>query len=171
MKKTVLISLILSMVFLNVKVSAQSLDYRFHSIFIYNFTKYIQWPASHQSADFIIGVYGNSPISEELEKITSNKSVGTQKIVIKRFRNLSEIADCHILFVPSNGSNNFEALQDKLRGKSTLVITEKSGLIEKGSCINFVLQDNKWKFQLNESAAQNAGLKVSKELAQMAIAV
>lgn len=169
MKKTVLISLILSMAFLNFKVSAQNLDYRFHSIFIYNFTKYIQWPTSQQSAEFIIGVYGNSPISEELEKITSNKSVGTQKIVVKRFKNISEVSDCHILFVPSNGSSNFEAVQQKLKGKSTLVITEKSGLIEKGSCINFVLQDNKWKFQLNESAAQNAGLKVSRELAQMAI--
>jgi hypothetical protein len=156
------------MAFLNFKVSAQSLDYRFHSIFIYNFTKYIQWPASQQSADFVIGVFGNSPISEELEKITSNKTVGTQKIVIKRFRNLSEVSDCHILFISSNGSNNFEAVQEKLKGKSTLLITEKSGLIEKGSCINFVLQDNKWRFQLNEAAAQNAGLKISKELAQMA---
>jgi hypothetical protein len=149
---------------------AQSTDYRFHSIFIYNFTKYIQWPASHQSGDFIIAVVGNSPIIEELNKITANKTVGSQKIVVKRYKSASEIEDCHILFVPGSG-NNFDSVQEKLKGKSTLVITEKSGLAQKGSGINFILLENKWKFELNESATQSAGLKVSRELSQMAISV
>ncbi len=156
---------------INTGVKAQVTDYRFHSIFIYNFTKYIQWPASHQSGDFIIAVIGNSPIVEELNKITANKTVGSQKIIVKKFRSAAEIEDCHILFVPSSGSGNFDTVQEKLKGKSTLVITEKSGLAQKGSGINFILLENKWKFELNESATQSAGLKVSRELSQMAISV
>jgi hypothetical protein len=147
-------------------------DYRFHSIFIYNFTKYIQWPAGQQSGDFVIGVLGNGAnIVEELTKITANKTVGTQKIVVKKFKSAAEAGTCHILFIPSSGSHNFDDVQNMLKGKPTLVITEKSGLAQKGSGINFILQDNKWKFELNEAATQASGLKVSRELTQLAIAV
>jgi hypothetical protein len=147
-------------------------DYRFHSIFIYNFTKYIQWPAAQQSGDFVIGVLGNSTsVIDELTKVTANKTVGTQKIVVKKFKSAAEAGDCHILFIPSSGSHNFDDVQSKLKGKPTLVITEKTGLAQKGSGINFIMQDNKWKFELNEAATQSAGLKVSRELSQLAISV
>lgn len=169
MKKIILTLSLIFLTSVSFHSFAQAQDYKFHSIFIYNFTKYIQWPASQQSGDFIIAVVGNSPISSELEKITANKVVGAQKIVIKKFRSASEVSDCHILYVPGSNSSNFEAIQQKLKGKHTLVITEKTGMVRKGSGINFVLQDNKWKFEFNEQATQDAGLKVSKELAQMAI--
>jgi hypothetical protein len=147
-------------------------DYRFHSIFIYNFTKYIQWPATQQSGDFVIGVLGNSGnVLEELTKVTANKTVGAQKITVKKIKSAAEASDCHIVFIPSSGSHNFDDVQSSLKGKPTLIITEKSGLAQKGSGINFIIQDNKWKFELNEAATQSAGLKVSKELSQLAINV
>jgi hypothetical protein len=152
-------------------VQAQTADYRFHSVFIYNFTKYIQWPAEHQSGDFIIGVLGSSAISAELEKMAANKTVGAQKIVVKKFKSITEAADCHILFLPSTGNYNFDDVRNKFKGKPTLIITEKSGLAQKGSGINFIMQDNKWKFELNEAATQSAGLKVSRELSKLAINV
>ncbi len=95
--------------------------------------------------------------------------VGSQKIVVKKFKSVSELENCHMLFVPSQSS--FEAVQEKLKGKAVLMITEKPGLAKKGSAINFVMQDNKWKFELNEATTQHAGLKVSKELAKLAIPV
>ncbi|MDO1447248.1 YfiR family protein [Rhodocytophaga aerolata] len=156
---------------LQVGAQAQTTDYKFHSVFIYNFTKYIQWPAEQQAGDFVIGVLGNSSISEDLEKMAMNKTVGTQKIVVKKFKSAAEAGTCHILFIPNNSNVSFDDIQHKFKGKPTLLITEKTGLAQKGSGINFVLQDNKWKFELNEAATQSAGLKVSKELSKLAITV
>ncbi len=148
---------------------AQTADYKFHSVFIYNFTKYIQWPPSQQAGDFVIAVVGNSPVYDELDKITANKMVGGQKIVVKKYKSAGDIQACQILFVP--GGASFEAAYEKMKGKPVLTVTEKPGLGQRGSGINFILQDNKWKFELNESATQQAGLKVSKELAKLAIPV
>ena len=148
---------------------SQTADYKFHSVFIYNFTKYIQWPAAQQNGDFVIAVVGNSPVFDELSKITANKTVGTQKIVVKKFGSAGELDNCQIVFVPGGG--NFEAVQEKLKGRAVLMITEKPGMAKKGSSINFVMQDNKWKFELNEATTQHAGLKVSKELAKLAIPI
>lgn len=149
-------------------VQAQS-DYRFHSVFMYNFTKYIQWPSSAQTGDFVIGVIGNCLIQGELEKMAINKSVGSQKIVVKKFKNVSELTSCQMLFIPSADSRDFEAALEKLKGKPTLILTEKNGLGQKGSGINFVLVDGRWRFELNENATESAGLKVSKELSKLAI--
>jgi hypothetical protein len=146
-------------------------DYRFHSVFMYNFTKYIQWPSSVQTGDFIIGVLGNSPIVKELEKMAENKTVGSQKISVKKFKSVADISPCQMLFIPSADSRDFESALEKLKGKPTLILTEKNGLGQKGSGINFVLVDGKWKFELNENATKDAGLKVSKELSRLAILI
>jgi hypothetical protein len=52
-----------------------------------------------------------------------------------------------------------------------LVITDKSGLGEKGSGINFKTVDNKLKFELNQKAIEASNLKVSGALSSMAILI
>lgn len=144
-------------------------DYKFHSVFLYNFTKYIQWPSNQ--GDFVIGVLGNSNIYEELVKLVQNRTVGSQKIVVKKFSSVASVEDCNMLFIPSSQSRNLDDLKDKARRQSTLLITESPGMASKGSNINFVLKDGKWKFEINEQTIKEAGIKVSSELMRLAIAV
>lgn len=150
---------------------AKAQDYRIHSVFIYNFTKYIQWPSTDQSGDFIIGVLGNSPIVGSLEKLAQERKVGSRAMVIKKFSTVSEISKCHMLFIPENSSNDFEAALAKVSGQSTLIMTERKGLGSKGSGINFITVDGKQKFELNKSATEKAQLKVSTELTSLAIVI
>lgn len=146
-------------------------DYKFHSVFIYNFTKYIQWPSSYQSGDFIIGVMGKSDITTNLQKMAEVKTVGSQKIVVKNYNTAAEVGKCHILFIPSQGSGDLENIIAQVGNNPTLVITERPGLGKKGSGINFILQSGKWKFELNRGALEASNLKVSGELAKLAIVI
>lgn len=169
MKKYITLSLIVFSSFFSAK--AQLGDYKSHTVYIYNFTKYIQWPATYQAGDFVIGVYGTSPITAQLRSATANKTVGTQKIVVKQYNNLAAIDNPHILFIPNLQSKNLEALKKKLEGKSTLFVTEKNGLAKQGSHINFILRDGKWKIELNDAEVEAAGMKVSSQLSRIAIPV
>jgi len=168
MKKILLLLLTTVMVFSN-RAWSQETDYRIHAVFLYNFTKYVQWPNASQSSDFVIGVVGNSAIYDELTRITNGKMAGTQKIVVVKFKSPDAITNCQMLFVPEH--INFENVQAKVAGKPVLLITEKPGLAQKGSNINFVIRENKWRFELNENATRSAGLKVSAELSKLAISV
>lgn len=154
-----------------VAVRAQQTDYKYHSIFIYNFTKYLQWPAANSSGDFVIGVVGNSPIVSELEKMAESKTVGNRRIVVKRFASAEEIASCQMLFVPHNQNRYLAEITAKARKNSILVITESPGLAHKGSNINFVIKENKWRFELNKKATDEANIKVSQELLSLSIPV
>lgn len=156
---------------LAVPVLTQAQDYKFHSVFIYNFTKYIQWPDSYRSGDFVIGVLGNSPISQSLEKMAANKTVGQQKFKIVKFNTLDEVSKCHIVFIPNDKSHLLDKMLEKISGQPTLVITERPGLAAKGSSINFILEDGRWKFELNQKAAAKSNLKISGELVKFAILI
>ena len=150
---------------------AKSQDYRIHSVFIYNFTKYIQWPSSAQSGDFVIGVLGNSPMVQSLEKLASERKIGNRSMVIKKFNSVDQVSQCHMLFIPENNSNDLEAALAKIGGQSTLIMTERQGLGSRGSGINFIVVDGKQKFELNKAATEKAQLKVSNELTSLAIVI
>lgn len=142
-----------------------------HSMMVYNFMKYVNWPPAAASGDFVIGVIGDDGVYETLTKYYGGKNKGSQKITIKRFDSAADLADCHVLYIGKSKSSLFTSVISKVGGKSTLIITDKSGLGKKGSGINFKTVDNKLKFELNQAAVDKAQLKISSQLAAMAIKV
>jgi hypothetical protein len=142
-----------------------------YSMMVYNFTKYVQWPDHDASGEFVIGVIGNSEVYNTLSGWYGGKARGSKKYVIKRFASAADVTDCHVLFIDRGKSGEFEAINAKIKGKGTLVITDKNGLGEKGSAINFKTVDNKLKFELNQKAIEASNLKVSGALSSMAILI
>ena len=76
-----------------------------------------------------------------------------------------------MLYIDKSKSGEFDAANVKVKGKGTLVITDKNGLGEKGSGINFKTVDNKLKFELNQKAVEASNLKVAGALSSMAILI
>lgn len=140
--------------------------------FIYNFTKYIDWPEKYKEGNFVIGVLGTTSFYNDLTALLTKKSVGKQIFEIKSYTNIESITgNCHILFIPADHSAQMADVLKKLKGKSTLIVTEKSGLAKQGSGINFVVENNKQRFELNKTNIEKYDLKVSSTLASLAIAV
>lgn len=140
-------------------------------VFIYNFTKYIEWPTAYKKGDFIIGVLGSTSLLPDLENLAKTKTIGSQKCVVKSFASVKEIEKCHILFIPIEKSDDLELVLKKTKGMSTLLVTEKAGLAKKGSVINFINVENKQKFELNKTNASKNGLIVSSNLMSLGIAI
>jgi hypothetical protein len=138
------------------------------SLFIYNFSRLIQWPAGSQSGDFVIGVIGDDELYKSLITYISNKKVGSQSISIKKFDSPENVTRCHIVFVGKGGVSSFDDLIGRLRGSNSLIITEKKGMINMGSAIDFFMDQDKLKFVINPTNAEKYDLTVSKSLEDMA---
>ncbi len=142
------------------------------AVFIYNFTRYFEWPAKMKTGNFIIQVIGsNINLNQELNKMASTKQVGNQKMEIKNSTALDPTLKPHIIFLLSDASDLLKDAASKYKGKGALIVTERSGLAKSGSAINFVVVDNKQKFEYSKNNAVKAGLKTSDELKNLAIAV
>jgi len=142
-----------------------------YSMMVFNFVKYIQWPANDNSKEFVIGVVGNPEIYKTLTAWYSGKPKGAKTYVIKKFNNASEITDCQVVFIDKSKSEEFDAVNNKVRGKGTLVVTDRAGLGSRGSCINFKTVDEKLRFELNQQAMEASNLKVAGALTSMAILI
>ncbi len=140
--------------------------------FIYNFTKYINWPEKYKEGNFVIGVLGNTPFYTDLTSLLSTKTIGSQKFEIKSYSSAESITGiCHILFIPSENSSQLVDVMKKLKGKNTLIVTEKNGLAKQGSAINFVVENNKQRFEMNKANIEKYNLKVSSTLMDLSIKI
>jgi hypothetical protein len=144
---------------------------RAQAMFIFNFCRLIEWPVTYRSGPFKIAVLGTTAVADELDAYTKGKKVGTQEIQIIRYKTAEEISSCHILFVPFTRSKQLTEISSALKGagKSILIISEKSGALDEGSAINFIIQEDKLKFELKGENAVKHGIKVSSKLQEMAM--
>lgn len=142
-----------------------------YSMMVFNFIKYVQWPDHDKSGEFVIGVVGNTEMYNTLNTWYGGKPKGSKTYVVKKFNSAAEVGDCHVVFMDKNKSGEFDALKTKLAGKGTLLVTDKGGLGQKGSCINFKTVNDKLRFELNQSAIDASNLKVSGALSSMAILI
>ncbi|MEQ8926985.1 MAG: YfiR family protein [Fulvivirga sp.] len=152
-----------------VVLSAQS--YQLHTVYIYSFIRYVQWPSPLNEGDFTIGVLGDSPITEHLEKMALTKKAGARTIVIKKFNGPGDVTGTNILFIANSASEMLSSVKEKALSNNTLIISEKEGLGMEGSGINFVERNGKLAFELNKSSVDEAELKVSSELSRLAIVI
>ncbi len=142
-----------------------------YSMMVYNFIKYVQWPDHAEGGEFVIGVVGNTDLYTTLNSWYGGKPRAGKTYSIKKFNSAAEVANCHVVFIDKSKSHEFDAVNNKVKGKGTLVITDKAGLGEKGSGINFKNVDNKLKFELNQRAVEASNLKVAGALSSMAILI
>jgi len=167
MKKTLLL---LTLILAGAPAFSQS--HKFQSVFIYSFTKYVQWPEAYNQGDFEILVLGDCPILEELKAMAAaKKAQGDRTIKVTKINSPADIKKCNILYVPATKSGQLDGVLAKVNTQSILVITEEPGLGAKGSDINFIMKDGKLGFEINQAAVSKQSLKVSIELTRLAVLI
>jgi len=149
-----------------------SREYTIKAGYLYNFGLYVRWPEEafvSEDAPFVIGVLGVDPFGATLDQVAAVKRIGDRRIVVRRFDSLDQYRPCHILFVAKTTSveEHFEAIR-RLRATHVLLVGERPAFAHRGGTINFVLENNKIRFEVNQSAAQRGDLKISAKLLQLA---
>ncbi len=146
---------------------------KYKSVFTLSFMRYIGWPEETRQGDFVIGVVKNKEVADWLRSLSKDKKFGYQNVVIKEFKSPDEISDCQVLFISGyiNYSKYASTIADKLGGKNTLIISERRGATKYGSMINFVIKDDKLKFEIHKANASKFGLQISSKLGGMASAI
>jgi hypothetical protein len=141
-------------------------DYTFHTLYIFNFTKYVEWPTGAKS--FKIGVVDSESAESFLTKMAKVKSKPGAEISVINSKNASELGSCQIIFIPSGSSSMATKLIASLSDRPVLIVTEDADLTKMGASVSFKLVASKLRFQINEDGIKGKGLKVSSALLTMA---
>lgn len=145
-------------------VQESEVDYKIHAKFIYHFTKYIHWPTSVAKEVVSIGILGNDVIYSELQNITPGKKVGTLGFKIDKLSPESNFGAYNLIFVSANQMKQFDKVVAATGGKPILIITEKSGYARKGADINFYIDNDRLRFEINEKSITSKGMNIATDL-------
>lgn len=151
--------------------SAQDVKNKTVALYLYNFTKNIEWPASDKNGDFIICVVNQKEVVNQIKSCTNGKTVGTQPITVVSVSSIEDVSKCHILYLPTSESkaDKLESVISKLSGSSTLIVTDRPGSLKNGSSINFLLVDDKVRIEISKQSVTEKKLQVSSQLINMSV--
>lgn len=142
--------------------------------FLFNFAKYVEWPAdAFEGADspFVIGIAGKDPFGPDLEKTLQSKTVRGRAFSIQRFAEPSELQRCHILFVAKTEKGRLAEFLSKAAAWPVLTIGEEPDFARSGGAGNILIENEKPKLEINPEAAEKAKLTVSAKLLKAATLV
>ena len=152
---------------------AQSSPLREHEIkaaFLYNFVKFVDWPSEvlPETSDTItICVLSDDPSAEALESLRG-KMVKGRRLSTRRIEGVKDVESCHVLFISSSEEKRVPQVMQNLHGSSVLTVGEMERFIQSGGIINFVIERNKVRFEINPTSAERARLKLSSQLLSLA---
>lgn len=143
-------------------------EYQVKALFLYNFAKFVEWPGAMSAGTICIGIFGDDPFGDVLDRTIEGKTVNGRSFVIKRLKSEVDARQCHIVFVNVTDKKRLRSLLDTLRGSAVLTVGETRGFAEAGGVINFVVVDDRVRFEANIDAAGQSGLKLSSKLLSLA---
>jgi hypothetical protein len=146
-------------------------EYTVKLAFLYNFTKFVEWPPDSYrdaGAPLMICIVGHDPFSQELEGELRTRTVGGHPVEVKTLRPNDKLSACQIVFVPVTEKNQADRIVRGLKGSRTLTVGETEGFAVLGGIINLTVEGNKVHFEINQVAAERAGLKISSRLLSIA---
>jgi hypothetical protein len=145
-------------------------EYQVKAAFLYNFGKFVEWPANDfasTNAPLIIGVYGENPFGNNLAGVVNGRNIDGHPVITQAV-SLDQLKSCQILFIAQSEQKNIKKILGALDDAGVLTVTENMSPFDSGVMINFILEDDKIHFEINNTAAEKVGLKLSSKLLMLA---
>jgi hypothetical protein len=140
------------------------LERQVKAAYLYRFAGFVDWPeGSFARADspLLIGVAGNDALAEQAEQMVAGRSVNGHALVIRKIRRGDSLAGIHILFIGAMESGAIAELLGGARGQSVLTVSDSEEATVQGSMINFVVADDKLRFDVTLRLVAASRLRIS----------
>jgi hypothetical protein len=144
---------------------------RIKAAFVYKFASYVEWPANafaQPQSPVVIGIAGADAIARELEQSVAGRKVGERQLQVRRLARGEKAAGCcHILFVGGE-RRSVEDILASMQGHPVLTVTDTPSDHPRGSVVNFLVLDNRVRFDISREAAERNGLQLRSQLLAVA---
>ena len=139
--------------------------------FITKFPLFVTWPDEpwkSGDAPFVVGVMGDAPVREHLVELARYATIDGSPLVVLTVADLSEVDSCHLLFIGQNAGPDLGEILAAVAGKPILTVSHNEGYAERGVHINFYIEDEYVRFEINQRSSEAAQLTVSFRLKNVA---
>jgi len=140
------------------------------AVFLYNFTKYVAWPAATPGAtspaELRICVTAPDAFFTLLKSTVQGEDIDGRPLHPIALDGLDDAKTCQILYVGDAQTPDAKAWLAAVRGQQVLTVAD--GPLNDETVIAFVREDNRLRFDINRASASRRGLNVSSKLLRLA---
>lgn len=150
---------------------ATSPEYQVKAAFLLNFVKFVEWPGTaftDEKSPLVLGVVGEDPFGVALDAL-EGQTVRTRAVRVKRLSDTDGIRKCHLLYISTSEKGRIHDIVSAIGNVPVLTVSDGiERFAQQGVSINFILSDNKIRFEINVAVAKKAGLSMGTQLLQVA---
>jgi hypothetical protein len=149
-------------------------EYQVKAAYIYNFGKFVKWPAvapANQTGSFTICVLDQDPFGSTLQSTLAGETVGGKPVSIRHIEKAQDASVCHILFIGSAQGKDLSGILSALDEEAVLTVSDMPDFSKQGGIIQFVLEGDRIRFEINLEGAEKSHLVFPSELLKVAVAV
>ena len=149
-------------------------DYQVKAAYLYNFGRFVEWPSEHttaKSGPFTICVLGQDPFGSALDATLAGETIAGKNVVAKRISTPQESANCQIVFLSAAEAGRLNKIMEDLDKAAVLTVSDMPQFAQRSGMIQFVLEGNRVRFEVNLIATKHAGLTLSSDLLKVATVV
>jgi hypothetical protein len=149
-------------------------EYQVKAAYLYNFGKFVDWSAANEAVkreSFQICVLGQDPFGPSLDAALAKQSIDGKSVMARRLTKPQDALGCRVLFISSSEDRQLKGIFTVLDGAGVLTVSDIPQFSQRGGMIEFTLEGNKVRFEVNLTSAEAAGLSLSSELLKVAVAV
>lgn len=139
--------------------------------YLYKFGGYVEWPAQafeKPESPFVIGVVAADGFAEVLEQTVAGRNLNGHPLTVQRLKRGEPFNGVHMVFISRTETNVLQEAINNLKGQAVLTVTDAERGAHAGSMISFVLEDNKVRFDIAPTPAEQSKLKISARLLNVA---
>jgi len=149
--------------------SPRASEYQLKAVFLFNFVQFVEWPPPATATPearlpLLIGILGDDPFGPVLDETVRGERLGARPIQIRRYRQVSDIAECDILFISRSERERVPEILSALKNRRVLTVSDGDSFANRGGMIQFITDKNRIRLRINLEAAQAAGLTISSKL-------
>jgi len=139
--------------------------------YLYNFAKFVTWPEATKSDVLNVCILGKDPFGTTLDQIVSGEAIDGRRLAVRRLADEHSVQPCAIVFIGESESSHLDRDLSAVSGLPILTVSDIPSFIRNGGTIQFVLQENRVRFEVNLSAARKCGIVLSSQLLKVATRV
>jgi hypothetical protein len=139
--------------------------------FLYNFARFTEWPVdafASASGPLIIGVAGDEVLRMTLDNIIRGKVSGLRPLRTRNVPDANAATAVHILYIGGTLASRAQDFLNAVGAAPVLTVGDDDLFCDRGGMINFLVSDNRVRFEIRVDATEASRIKVSSRVLTLA---
>lgn len=150
------------------------LEYAVKAAYLSKFGIFVEWPDSafeSPQSPVVLCIAGSDPFDGTLDKIVQGQRIGNRRIIVRRMTAVSKESGCEILYAGGSDKQTIDQALAAVSGANVLTVTDSVPDAHAPGIVEFVVQDNRVRFNIDNEAARRNGITISSHLLSLALNV